>query len=52
MFKLPYNYANASKVNLKILPVKFQQYVNWELPDAQAGFQRGRGTRDQIANIP
>ena len=48
MFKLPYNYANASKVNLKILPVKFQQYVNWELPDVQAGFWRGRGTRDHI----
>ena len=36
---------------LKILQTRFQQYVNWELPDAQAGFRKGRGTRDQIANI-
>ena len=36
---------------LKILQARFQQYVNWELPDVQAGFRRGRGTRDQIANI-
>ena len=36
---------------LKILPVRLQQYVNSELPDVQAGFRRGRGTRDQIANI-
>ena len=36
---------------LKILQVRLQQYMNWELPDVQAGFQRGRGTRDQIANI-
>ena len=36
---------------LKILPVKLQQYVNWELPDVQAGFRKGRGTRGQIANI-
>ena len=36
---------------LKILQVRFQQYVNCELPDVQAGFRRGRGTRDQIANI-
>ena len=36
---------------LKILQARLQQYVNRELPDAQAGFRRGRGTRDQIANI-
>ena len=36
---------------LKILQARLQQYVNQELPDAQAGFRRGRGTRDQIANI-
>ena len=36
---------------LKILQARLQQYMNWELPDAQAGFRKGRGTRDQIANI-
>ena len=36
---------------LKILQVRFQQYINLELPDVQAGFRKGRGTRDQIANI-
>ena len=36
---------------LKILQARFQQYVNYELPDVQAGFRKGRGTRDQIANI-
>ena len=36
---------------LKILQAMLQQYVNWELPDVQAGFRNGRGTRDQIANI-
>ena len=36
---------------LKILQVRLQQYVNHELPDVQAGFRKGRGTRDQIANI-
>ena len=36
---------------LKILQAKLQQYVNWELPDVQAGFRKGIGTRDQIANI-
>ena len=41
----------ASKVMLKILQARLQQYVNWELPDVQAGFRKGRGTRDQIANI-
>ena len=41
----------ASKVMLKILQARLQQYVNRELPDVQAGFRKGRGTRDQIANI-
>ena len=41
----------ASKVMLKILQARFQQYLNCELPDIQAGFREGRGTRDQIANI-
>ena len=41
----------ASKVMLKILQAKLQQYVNCELPDVQASFRKGRGTRDQIANI-
>ena len=41
----------ASKVTLKILQVRLQQYVNQELPDIQAGFRKGRGTRDQTANI-
>ena len=41
----------ASKVMLKILPARLQQYVNRELPDVQAGFRKFRGTRDQIANI-
>ena len=36
---------------LKILPARFQKYVNWEIPDDQAGFRKGRGNRDQIANI-
>ena len=43
--------AHASKVMLKILQARLQQYVNLELPDVQAGFRKGRGTRDQIANI-
>ena len=41
----------ASKVMLKILQVRLQQYQNWELPDVQAGFRKDRGTRDQIADI-
>ena len=41
----------VSKVMLKILPARLQQYVNRELPNVQAGFRKGRGTRDQIANI-
>ena len=43
--------SHASKVMLKILQVRLQQYVNRELPDVQAGFRKGKGTRDQIANI-
>ena len=43
--------SHASKVMLKILQVRLQQFVNRELPDVQAGFRKGRGTRDQIANI-
>ena len=43
--------SHASKVMLKILQARHQQYVNHELPDVQAGFRKGRGTRDQIANI-
>ena len=43
--------SHASKVMLKILQAKLQQYVNSELPDIQADFRKGRGTRDQIANI-
>ena len=42
---------HASKVMLKILQARLQQYVNFKLPDVQAGFRKGRGTRDQIANI-
>ena len=41
----------ANKVMLKILEARLQQYMNHELPDVQAGFRKGRGTRDQIANI-
>ena len=43
--------SHISKVMLKILQARLQQYVNHELPDVQAGFTKGRGTRDQIANI-
>ena len=43
--------SHVSKVMLKILQARLQQYVNSELPDVQAGFRKGRGTRDQIANI-
>ena len=43
--------SHASKVMLKILQARLQQYVNHKVPDAQAGFRKGRGTRDQIANI-
>ena len=43
--------SHTSRVMLKILQARLQQYVNRELPDIQAGFRKGRGTRDQIANI-
>ena len=42
--------SHASKVMLKILQARLQQYMNYELPDVQASFRKGRGTRDQIAN--
>ena len=45
------NHLTHFKVMLKILQAWLQQYVNRELPDVQAGFRKGRGTRDQIANI-
>ena len=53
MLKLPQNCTPLThyKVMLKILQARLQQYMNWELPDVQAGFRKGRGTRDQIANI-
>ena len=43
--------SHASKVMLKLLQARLQPYVNWEFPDVQAEFRKGRGTRDQIANI-
>ena len=43
--------SQASEVMLKILQARLQQYMNWELPDIQAGFRKGKGTRDQIAKI-
>ena len=43
--------SHSSKVMLKILQARLQQHMNHELPDVQAGFRKGRGTRDQIANI-
>ena len=53
MFKLPHNctHLHASKVMLRILQARLQQYMNHERPDVQAGFRKDRGTRDQIANI-
>ena len=53
MLKLPHIavISHASKVMLKILQARLQQYVNSELTDVQAGFRKGRGTRNQIANI-
>ena len=53
MIKLPHNctHLTASKIMLKILQARLQQCVNCELPDVQAGFRKGRATRDQIANI-
>ena len=43
--------SHTSKVMLRFFQARLQQYVNYELPDVQAGFIKGRGTRDQIANI-
>ena len=43
--------SHAGKIMLKILQARLHQYVNQELPDVQAGFRKGKGTRDQIANI-
>ena len=43
--------SHASKVMLKILQARLQQYMNHELPDVQAGFRKGRGTKDQISNM-
>ena len=43
--------SHASKIMPKILQARLQQYVNYELPDVQSGFRKGRGTRDQITNI-
>ena len=53
MLTLPHNctHLTSSKVMLKILQARHQQYVNCKLPDVQAGFRKGRGTRDQISNI-
>ena len=53
MLKIPHNYTHLTpgKVMLKILQARLQQYVNYELPGVQAGFRKGRGTRDKIANI-
>ena len=51
MLKLLKLILHASKVMLKILQTRLQQYMNCQLPDVQAGFRKGRGTRDQIANI-
>ena len=52
MLKLPHNCTHlTSKTMLKILQARLQQYVNHEIPDVQAGFRKGRRTRDQIANI-
>ena len=49
--ELNWTWTHSSKVMLKILQARLQQYVNCELPDVQTGFRKGRGTRDQIANI-
>ena len=53
MLKLPHNctHLTRSKVMLKILQARLQQYMNCEIPDVQAGFRKGRGTRDQTVNI-
>ena len=44
-------HSSHTLVKLKILQARLQQYVNWEIPEVQPGFRKGRGTRDQIANI-
>ena len=44
-------FKSANKIILKILQARLQQYMNWELLDVETGFRKGRGTRDQIANI-
>ena len=53
MLKLPHNciISHASKVMFNILQARLHQYMNCELPDVRAGFRKGRGTRDQMANI-
>ena len=53
IFKQPHNclIPHVSKVVFKILQARLQKYMNWKHPDVQAGFTKGRGTRDQIANI-
>ena len=53
MIKLPHYslISHAGKIMLKILQARLQKYMNHELPDVQAGFRKGKGTRDQIANI-
>ena len=51
MFQLPHNCTHVSKVMLKILQARLQQYINQELPHVQAGFRKGRRIRDQMANI-
>ena len=51
MLKLPHNCTHASKIMLKIIQAKLKQYVNCEPTDVQAGFRKGKGARDQIANI-
>ena len=50
-YQTPALISHTNKVMLKILQARLQQYVNQELPDGQAGFRKGRGTRDQIASI-
>ena len=53
ILKLPHNslISHDSKVMLKIFQIRLQQFVNQEIPDVQAGFRKGKGTKDQIANI-
>ena len=53
MFKLPHNCIHLThwQSNAQNSPNRLQQYMNWEIPDVQPGFRKGRGTKDQIANI-